>query len=502
MPKDLLEGAAKKREPRDLLRQVTNDGKTLSNAPLAVQGLGTFTEGLAGLPGVPLDLMIAGGNFLRRQFDMPEFQPNETTKQFTSEGVSDRVMSALNMPKIAAPRDEGERLVQKAGSFLGGSAPFGPAALAPTATAYGVSELGRLADQAGITGGYGEPGGALLGGVGHGLVRGQVTPGADVAPTVAALRAAKNAAYQAAEREGVIFTPEFLKRLNDKVKEFASSRAYTPENEPGIAGGLRVLEQSAASGDPATLTHIDKLRKTFGNAGGDFTKPSQQSLSAEIKKIFDDMTDPDNLVNGDVLAGDMAAAAKHLKSARNLNQRMRLAETIDEAKYQAENQAPTSGVGGNLENTMRQKIKAILNSPKRRASFSPQERQLMERIVRGSSTQNTLRMVGGFAPSKGFLPAALMAHLGFNAAGAVIPAAVTAPLALAYVGVTQGAKSLAENLTKRNIARLNSTVRLRGTPAPTAAEKINAAWLEAQRRARLAGQSTLPVLPGVVEQER
>lgn len=467
------------------------------------RGFANIPIGAMQLPGFPVEAIFSGGNFLRRQLDLPETQLQDSVaKDWGAEGWRRFFEGHVGKANIPAPTNEIERIADKTGQFVGGGLPFGPAGLVPSLTATAGSEVGRATDQAGLTGGYGETVGAVVGGAGPGLVRGQSTAGIRNAPTVEAIRKAKDAAYKAAEREGVIYTPQFLNRLNERVKQFAADRAYAHENQPGITAGLRGLQESVDSGANATLTHVDQvLRKRFGDAGGDFTRPSQQSMAAEIKSLIDEALDPANLQAGDVLAGNGARAAELITKARGLNQRMRLAERIDEALYQAENNAATSGVGGNLDNAMRQKIKAILNNPKRRASFSKPEREMMEKIVRGSWSQNKMRQIGGFAPGRGFLPAALLGHLGLTAVGAGVPAAATLPLALAYTGVTSGAKNLAEGLTRRNIDRLNAAVRGgRQVAQKTNRQRANDILLELRRRAELAGTSAAPGLIGATNQ--
>lgn len=457
-------------------------------------------QGAMGVPGFPIDAMVAGGNFMRRQFDLPEVQsvPGTPAHDWGSEGWRKYFEKFVGKPNIPDATSEAERFTDKLGTFVGGGLPFGPAGLLPSVTATAGSEVGRATDQAGLTGGYGEFGGALLGGMAPGLVRGQTTSGVIAnAPSIAALQAAKRAAYNASEAEGAIFTPQAMDRLNTQVKQHAADFGYDPANQPGIAPVLRRLED--ASTQNVTLKGLDTIRKVAGHAAGDFTKPSQQTLASKIKEFIDAL--PDNLQHGDVLAGNAQKAAELINKGRYLNQRISLAKTLDEAMSNAKLQAGSSGVGGNLENAMRQKIKQILTSPKRRAGFSQGEQKLMEQIVTGNEgiARNALRHVGGFAPSKGFLPATLNTVAGV---GSVASGGALTPIALATMGGLEGAKALGEALTRRDIARLNAMVRMGRQPAQSLAQKINAAWLEAQRRAALARQSTLPVIPGVVEQDR
>ena len=156
--------------------------------PLWAQAGGKAFDTLVGLPGMPLDMMIGGGNFLRRQFDLPEFVPSDTLKQFTSEGVANAFKRNATDPfsgrklsefmNVPAPVTEAERLAQKAGSFAGGGAAAGPAGMIPAVSSFAFSEGGRALDQAApeYTKGYAETAGALGGGFVPSLVSAALMP--------------------------------------------------------------------------------------------------------------------------------------------------------------------------------------------------------------------------------------------------------------------------------------------------------------------------------------
>ena len=440
-------------------------------------------EAVPSLPGLPVELAAWAKG-------IPVDQSN--LKDWGSQGWINAAERATGLKlQGPAPTDEPGRFFRKAGNFLGGGAFGGPAGMVPSLTGFAGSEVGRLTDQSGLTGGYGELAGGILGGAAPGIVSGSLTSGIPRAPTLDALENAKNAAYKASEDAGAIFTPAAMERLQREATAAAAEHGYHPANEPGIGAALQAI--SDAQGQNVTLKGLDKIRKVAGNAGGDFTKPSQQALSKTIKNVIDNLVE--TVQPHEVLSGDINTARSQLQNARSLNQRLRLGEVIQEAKFQAENQASTSGVGGNADNAMRQKIKAILNSPKKRASFSPSEQRLMQQIVRGTPTQNALRWAGGFAPQKGFLPAVLAGHLATNAASGGVTGAYTLPVAVGLTGASV-AKQIADGMTSRNIDRLSATVRAGRGPALTARQQANQALLELQRRAALAASSASRAVPG------
>lgn len=445
-------------------------------------------EAIPSLPGAPVELASWAKGVPLEGSNLENWGSQGWTKYF--ENLTGKKLSG------PAPENEVGQSLRKLGNFIGSAALAGPTkamapALTSAASGYGLSEIGRKTDEAGLTGGYGEVLGGIAGGMAPGLISGQLTSGIADAPSIEALRQAKNAAYRASEAEGAIFTPAAMQRLHADVLSKAADFGFDPANEPGIEAAIKRIKDAAESPLPITLKGLDTIRKVAGNAGRDFTKPSQQELSRIVKDAIDNVAD--TVQPHEVLSGDAAKATELLKRARYLNQRMRLAEVIDEAGKAGKNNASVSGVGGNADNAMRQKIRDILKSKKRRAGFSKEEQAMMQQIVDGTKTQNALRWAGGFSPAKGFLPAVLAGHLASNAASGGLTGAYSAPVVLGLAGAT-AAKMTADAMTKANFARLSARVRAgRATPA-TKMQLWEAAVNEMKRRAALAGSSTGPAL--------
>ena len=458
----------------------------------AMEGLpGRFgvrtAQGAMGLPGMPIDAMVAGGNFLRRQFDAPEVPvvPGTPAYDWGSPGWREFFEKYVGKANIPDATTEAERITDKAGSFVGGSLPFGPAAIVPALTATAGSEVGRATDQAGLTGGYGEFGGAIVGGMAPGLVRGQTTAGiTGRAPTNEQLRQTADAAYKQADNAGVIVNPNGVGQLATEAKQVAADFAFDPALQPGIKVILDRLDE-AAQGN-VTLKGVDTIRKMAGNVARDGANPSQRELASRLIEKIDDFVD--NLSPSSVISGNPQTAAASLKVARDAWRRLRKSEMVDEALTKAERRAASTGSGGNADNATRQNIRAILDNQKKARLFSQAERQLMERVVRGSTSQNALRLVGKLSPEG----SGLMAALGIGATAAN-PVMSTFPAA-GFV-----AKQGADALTKRNVTRLSEAVRQGGATSRATANEL---LLELQRRAKLAGKSTLPVLPGSVAPTR
>ena len=419
-------------------------------------------EGLAGLPGYPLDAIVGGGNFIRRQFDLPETKLEDTPlKDWGSQGWTDYAFPAHNL--APEPANDLQRVARKTGLFFGGAIPFGPAGMLPAATATAGSEVGRAADQVApeLTKGYGETVGAIAGGFAPETTRMLTRPGIP-APTNDQLRAHADAAYQAADNAGVILSPQSLQRLRGSVDTDLANFGYDPALQPGIAPVLDRIDQAGQQN--ATLKHVDLIRRVAQNAARDGS-PSQRAAANQIIDHIDNFLE--NLQPNDVVTGNAPAAVDALSTARSLWSRLRKSEMIDQAFYKAENRAASTGTGGNEENAIRQNIRQILDNPKKARSFSKDERALMERVVRGGPVEYVARILGKFSPLSSTLPAAYTAMTGIGAS-----LGTTNPVFAIPAGVGLVAKPIAEALARGNVEALSEAVRRGSVHAPRAPANI------------------------------
>lgn len=488
-----VQGGAEKRGPQQLTQGTAQESGGLLGdiGNLAVQAGSGVMEGVASLPGLPVELASwAKGVPLE----------GSNLEGWGAQGWTD--FARRNIGEISAPppTDEAQRIFRKGGQFLGGGAATGGilgglrgavAAGVPSLTALGGSEVGRTADQLipETTGGYGEVVGALAGGLAPGLLKGELTSGIRNAPSIDDLRAKADAAYKAADQQGVIVGQPAMQRLASDTKSMLANESFHPRQAPDVAAALDVIRKSA--GNNATFAHLDKvLRGIAGNAAGSI-KPSEARLGTMVVQQIDDFMD--SLTPADLKMGDAAKAAAALKEARATWSKMRKAELIDDAVDKARLDASATGTGGNLENRIRQRLKAIYQSPKLRRGFSKPELALMRKAIEGGPVENTLRWFGrSFSPSTGALQgfgalsASGMAGMFIHPVFGLVPAA----------GL--GAKALAEGLASRNASRVSAAVRAGAATPPTTMQRANQVMLEMQRRAKLAGQSAAPAIPGSV----
>lgn len=302
-----------------------------------------------------------------------------------------------------------------------------------------------------VGGGLGAVGGAAapylgrVAGKAAAAVASKIKPAAAV-PAVTELKTAARTAYQRADDAGVqVAQPSFAAAVDD-IAQAAKEAGIDKTIHPKATAAVGRLTEAA--GTAPTLADIEILRRVVKGAGSPLAPDEQRIASLLVDKLDDYVG---GLKQGDLISGDAATAADALGEARNLWGRARRAEIVEDAVTRGENRAASTGSGGNAENAVRQNIRAILDSPKKRAGFTDAEKAAMQAIVRGSSVQNALRLMGKFSPTNG----ALMAMLGLsgtavNPAMAVVPAAGLA------------AKTIADRGARRQVQRLGDLVRSGG----------------------------------------
>lgn len=329
--------------------------------------------------------------------------------------------------------------------------------------------------------------GAATGGA-FGAVAGRFASKAGEAavPTNEELRTTAGRAYKAADDAGVIFTPQGLKRLQQDVQLDLAEFGYHPQLQPRIATVLGEINRLSEGN--VTLKGVDQLRK-IANAARRSQDPSEGELGRLVIDKIDDFVA--GAGPGEFLAGDPVRGAATLKEARSLWSSVRKSELIDDAVERAQRRAASTGTGGNEDNAIRQNIRSILDNPKKSAAFSEEERAALDAIVRGTATQNTLRLVGRLAPNA----SALMTTGNLGAAAA------TGGASLPGTALAAGAKAVADKMTAGNVGRASAIVRNGGQiPEGLNLTPNQRKFLEAAIRAgAIEFPDLVPVSSGIVD---
>lgn len=302
--------------------------------------------------------------------------------------------------------------------------------------------------------------GAAAGGAGGFLVRGAANAfGTRAAratiPDNAALKTASQAGYDMAERAGVLVRPEGIQRLATETVGDLAQYGYHPALQPKIGTVLSEMERLANT-QSITYKGLDTLRRMVGQVASS-SEPSERAMASRILARLDDFME--NPRPNEVLAGDIGMASRGIQQGRENWARMRRSEMVDTAAIKAERRAASTGTGGNLENTLRQNTRAILDNPKRSRGMTPAELAMADRVVRGSAAQDLTRSLGR-----------RMNSIHGAGVGGTVGAALAGPTgaavgSLAVPAVGRGVVRVAERMTEKNVARLSEMIRSGGRTA-------------------------------------
>jgi hypothetical protein len=300
------------------------------------------------------------------------------------------------------------------------------------------------------------------------------------APTSEALRSAAEAGYQTARESGVELAPEGVSNFGSTVRAQLNEKGIDENLAPKTFGILGRLDNVPKGAPTVTISNMESLRRTLGNAAASPDKTERLAATTARRALDDYLAD---LPAGDVLAGDAGAAASALTGARGNYAALARDEAFQRAVEKAENRAGRTGSGGNLQNALRQEVSKV---GERQGGLSSAERGLISGIDKGTLATNTLRLAGKLSPTSGFFP--LVGHL------AAAPLTGGSSLPVAAAGYL--AQKAAEKLTRRQIENLRAAIRARSplgqqarVPAPVAPVP------------RLNPLMTQPLLPYVLSQQ-
>lgn len=290
--------------------------------------------------------------------------------------------------------------------------------------------------------------------------------GQPVTMTLDALRAAKDAAYQAVDNLGFRYKPAALDTLMTGIKNDVAAAHINPLRHPQASSMIDTLETELKK--PLSLTELDQLRQVVRRDVSSSNDPAERMFG---RKITDKI---DEFVNAS------GSGSQEINTARDLNTRVSKMEAVSDAVAAAERRAAKTGTGGNVDNATRQNIDRVAS----KSYYSPAETAAADRVVMPGRVHDALRNVGRLSPTTGGLTAMLETF------GSMADHRVMIPAAVGFV-----AKSLADHLTTRNVKQLERVIAGGGKPlaqAPSAVQKVAEAL--ATKGLRVGSRGTLPSL--------
>lgn len=223
-------------------------------------------------------------------------------------------------------------------------------------------------------------------------------------PIMQTLKSAKNAAYQAVDQSGEVFTGDDMQRLYQNVSDTFDAGNYVEETDNAARAVLKVLERR--QGQPTTISQLDSIRQ---NMWARYRGAKDQPQILDAIRALDDLID------------ERAGASDLMGLARAANSRYAKYQLLDDAFKKASDQTASTGSGGNILNKYRQAVTSIINNPNKARWFSGDEVEMMRKFVHGSTSENVLRRVGKLSPSGNGLMMALHVFGGIQTGGATLP---------------------------------------------------------------------------------
>jgi hypothetical protein len=341
---------------------------------------------------------------------------------------------------------------------LGGRVAEGVRTGAPLGALYGAGEGEGLKERA-ANAATGAVGGAVVGAalptVAAG-VRGAFGRRTVSGPTVDQLRQQANAFYTQMDRAGVQLAGPAFQRIAQNVAARARLAGVDPSVHPRVTGALRRLlsDASGARGSAVpTLRHMDTLRQIMRDAAGD---PGERRIARIMVEGLDDNLN--RLQTRDIVAGNQQVGLTAVREARQLWQRMRKGELIDNLFENARDKTGANYTQAGLHTALRQEFRALAKRIRdgKERGWTNAERAAIERVVRGGPVENVLRLIGKAAPRGVFsaAPAFSAGYLFDPVTGAAV------------AGAGEIGKRAATAMGMRSADRVSDLVRAGGVPVP------------------------------------
>jgi hypothetical protein len=289
------------------------------------------------------------------------------------------------------------------------------------------------------------------------------------APSIQELKTAAKADYDSPEVKGLVVKPDTIKNYGSTARADLNNQGFDENVAPKTFGILSKLDEIPA-GATVTGDNFNSLRKMLGKAAGSIEPAEKAAASMAIERL-------DNFIPsipaGEVIAGDVSAAASKLETARGNYSAAKQSEKIDEKLVAAETRAAAANSGMNVANTIRQRMADVAINPKQQRGLRPEEIETAKSIAEGTRGQNVMRAAGNALGGGGGMGSVAAGFAGSVAAGPLGALAPVAGFAL---------KALGNKLTIRQAEKLSEAIRSRA-PLASSAAKYNqaAANLQANR---------------------
>lgn len=269
-------------------------------------------------------------------------------------------------------------------------------------------------------------------------------------PSLDDLKAQQGAAYARFEQINPTYDGKELAAAQARLQQKFADFGADPGLQPKAFVALNRLSQDAASGQPITGKGLEVIRRVAGNAT-DPMNPSSNTLTRAVQKEVEGIMSNPNAA----LSGNAKAASEAISEGRELTKRIKKQETVDQLLERAGLRADRAGSGGNIDNATRQELSKLLGpKSKEGRMFTPDERDAIRELVKGTTTGNIMRGIGKLSPQG----SGLMSALGIG--GTAMNPLAAIPFAAGAV-----AKPIGDKMTANSAARIGELIRSGGNAA-------------------------------------
>lgn len=253
-------------------------------------------------------------------------------------------------------------------------------------------------------------------------------------------------AYEAADNaQGVFAAKDFSERLS-LIKQKLADDAYLPGNQKGVKAALKELDR--IDGQNITFKGLEAIRRKV-KGGYD---PMKKDNNRMLYGIVDELDD---------LAAKSGSGL--YPEARSLYAKKSKIEDLQTAMRRGEDRAKITGMGGNTDNAIRQRIDKVATNMR---GATPDEQAALKNAAYGTTSRNVMRGIGRASPTTGAL--GMNVHTLLQGGG--IATGLT-PITAAFTGATMGAKYLADRGTKKAVQDAIELIAAGGNKAAMKAPK-------------------------------
>lgn len=294
-------------------------------------------------------------------------------------------------------------------------------------------------------------------------------------PTAQELKKVGGAGYDAARASGLEVAPQVVIDTATQLQSALTQKGMGAGNAPKTHAlldewsGVQSATADRAQGILRRLVtpdDLEALRRNLSGVSGESTdQAAARAAIREIDRIFERLA-PQDVLAGPATAEALQSIANTQRDARqNYASAMRsnditgaLDRAVTGVGERALNRAQAANSGYNIDNAIRQKLRAFLEKPENVAGYSDAELQALRDALQGSFARNAARDVGN-RMGTGATATALGLLSGSTAGAATQNPYIGAAAALAPAIAGAGLKSVANKLAQRSLGAADDVIR-------------------------------------------